>query len=96
MHASYRTRRLSMKPVICMGSNLEEVITSYFPDIGYFHIADFPGRHEAGTGSADWGMLFRLIQQSGCTGYDFMTQMSHYKPSSVSGSHYERLRRYCM
>ena len=52
-----------------MGSNLEEIITTYLSDIGYFHIADFPGRHEPGTGSADWGALLRLIKQSGYKGY---------------------------
>jgi hydroxypyruvate isomerase len=52
-----------------MGNNLEEVIITHLPDIGYFHIADFPGRHEPGTGSADWGALLRLIQQSGYTSY---------------------------
>jgi hydroxypyruvate isomerase len=52
-----------------MGSNLEDIITTYFPDIGYFHIADFPGRHEPGTGSADWRVLLGLIQQTGYKGY---------------------------
>lgn len=52
-----------------MGSDLNEVITSNISDIGYFHIADFPGRHEPGTGSGDWETLLRSIQQSGYTGY---------------------------
>ena len=52
-----------------MGSNLEHVITTYLPDIGYFHIADVPGRHEPGTGSVDWAALLRLIQQSSYTGH---------------------------
>ncbi len=52
-----------------MGDNLEEVITQYLPDIGHFHIADFPGRHEPGTGSVNWVALLRLIKQGGYTGY---------------------------
>lgn len=52
-----------------MGRDLKAIITTYLSDIGYFHIADFPGRHEPGTGSRDWGALLRLIRQSGYTGY---------------------------
>jgi hydroxypyruvate isomerase len=52
-----------------MGNNLEDIITTYMSDIGYFHIADVPGRHEPGTGSVDWAVLLRLIHQSGYTGY---------------------------
>lgn len=52
-----------------MGSDLEHIITTYLSDIGYFHIADFPGRNEPGTGSGDWGTLLRLIRQSGYAGY---------------------------
>jgi hydroxypyruvate isomerase len=52
-----------------MGSNFEDVITTYLSDIGYFHIADFPGRHEPGTGSADWFGLLQLIQNCGYKGY---------------------------
>ena len=52
-----------------MGSDLARIISEYIQDIGYFHIADFPGRHEPGTGSADWSALLRLIQDTGYTGY---------------------------
>jgi hydroxypyruvate isomerase len=52
-----------------MGSNLEDVIATYLSDIGYFHIADVPGRHEPGTGSVDWLGLLHLIRNSGYTGY---------------------------
>ena len=52
-----------------MGSDLEHVITTYLADIGYFHIADVPGRHEPGTGSVDWLALLRLIQKNGYEGY---------------------------
>lgn len=52
-----------------MGSDLGEIITTYLPEIGYFHIADFPGRHEPGTGAVDWSALLRLIQRRGYTGF---------------------------
>ncbi len=52
-----------------MGNDLEQVITDFLPDIGYFHVADFPGRHEPGSGSADWTSLLTLIKDSGYTGY---------------------------
>jgi hydroxypyruvate isomerase len=52
-----------------MGNNLEDNITTYMSDIGYFHIADVPGRHEPGTGDVDWLALLRLIQQNGYEGY---------------------------
>lgn len=52
-----------------MGSDLKQVITDFLPDIGYFHVADFPGRHEPGTGSADWASLLTLIKERGYSGY---------------------------
>jgi hydroxypyruvate isomerase len=52
-----------------MGSDLKAIITTYLCDIGYFHIADVPGRHEPGTGSEDWEALLGLIRHSGYTGY---------------------------
>lgn len=52
-----------------MGSDLKHLISNFIQDIGYFHVADFPGRHEPGTGSADWPDLLRLIKKTGYTGY---------------------------
>ncbi|GAK61165.1 AP endonuclease, family 2 superfamily [Candidatus Vecturithrix granuli] len=52
-----------------MGSDLQHVISDFIQGIGYFHIADFPGRHEPGTGSADWPELLGLIKEKGYTGY---------------------------
>ena len=52
-----------------MGDDLDDVITNFLPDIGYFHVADFPGRHEPGTGSADWASLLKQIKGQGYTGY---------------------------
>jgi hydroxypyruvate isomerase len=53
-----------------MGSDLRQLITKYREYIGYIHIADFPGRHEPGTGSADWPALLRILQDEvGYKGY---------------------------
>jgi len=57
-----------------MGAELEEVLDKHIEDIGYFHIADFPGRHEPGTGGADWPALLRRIRRlgyTGCLGFEY-------------------------
>lgn len=51
-----------------MGHDLNDIIDRYLPLIGYFHAADFPGRHQPGTGSADWPALLRRIHAGGYTG----------------------------
>lgn len=52
-----------------MGADLETVVNDHLDHIGYFHVADFPGRHEPGTGSADWPFLLGLIKEKGYRGY---------------------------
>jgi hydroxypyruvate isomerase len=52
-----------------MGHSLSAIIRDYLPAIAYFHVADFPGRHEPGTGSADWPALLRQIRAQGFEGY---------------------------
>lgn len=37
--------------------------------ISHIQIADFPGRHQPGTGTVDWPTLFAAIDASGYTGY---------------------------
>jgi hydroxypyruvate isomerase len=51
-----------------MGADLESLITDHLSSIGHFHIADFPGRHEPGTGSADWSAILRRIKALGYRG----------------------------
>ena len=51
-----------------MGHDLNEIIDRYLPLIGYFHAADFPGRHQPGTGSADWPALLKRIRAGGYEG----------------------------
>jgi hydroxypyruvate isomerase len=52
-----------------MERDLKALITMYINQIGYIHIADFPGRHEPGTGSADWPALLGLLKEKGYSGY---------------------------
>ncbi len=52
-----------------MGNDLINLIDTYLPYIGYFHVADFPGRHEPGTGSADWTGILRHLHEKGYQGY---------------------------
>jgi hydroxypyruvate isomerase len=57
-----------------MGEDLEAVIDRYRPEIGYVHVADFPGRHEPGSGGADWLSLLRRLHDSGyagCVGFEY-------------------------
>ncbi len=57
-----------------MGEDLEAVIDHYTAEIGYVHVADFPGRHEPGTGTADWKGLLRRLRDagySGCVGFEY-------------------------
>ena len=51
-----------------MGADLEGLISEHLSLIGHFHVADFPGRHEPGTGSADWPALLRQIKALGYRG----------------------------
>lgn len=51
-----------------MGFDLEELLRRHLPLIGYIHVADFPGRHEPGTGSADWAKVISILETSGYEG----------------------------
>jgi len=51
-----------------MGDDLLDIVGKYIGQIGYFHVADFPGRHEPGTGFADWKRILRKIRQTGYQG----------------------------
>ena len=52
-----------------MGADLTTLITNYLEYIGHIHIADFPGRHEPGTGSANWPAILKLLKMKGYKGY---------------------------
>jgi hydroxypyruvate isomerase len=52
-----------------MGADLTSLLTKYLEYIGHIHIADFPGRHEPGTGSANWLAILKLLKMKGYKGY---------------------------
>lgn len=58
----------------------EDLATAIGPDIafvGHVQVADLPGRHEPGTGVADWGHQFRVLRDLGYRGRFGM----EYKPT---------------
>ncbi len=72
-----------------MGADLSKLLDSSIEVIGYFHIADFPGRHEPGTGQGDWPALLRRIRRlgyTGCLGFE-------YSPEADSAASLARIRR---
>lgn len=44
-------------------------IAAHLPRIGHIQLADFPGRHEPGTGEIDFSMLLAEIDRLGYTGW---------------------------
>jgi len=52
-----------------MEGNLIETIRTNIANIGHFHVADVPGRHEPGTGEINYANVFRAIHESGYKGY---------------------------
>jgi len=49
--------------------NLIPNIKKYYDQIGYFHLADHPGRHEPGTGEINYTNVLAVIAQLGYKGY---------------------------
>lgn len=49
--------------------NLIDTIHENIDDIGHFHIADVPGRHEPGTGEINYKNIFAAISKSGYRRY---------------------------
>jgi hydroxypyruvate isomerase len=52
-----------------MGEDPPETARQFAPSIGYVHIADYPGRHEPGTGKGPWGQTLRELRDHGYKGY---------------------------
>ena len=48
--------------------------------IGHIQIADFPGRHEPGTGNTDFEQIFSVISEVSWAGFIGC----EYKPSSTT------------
>jgi hydroxypyruvate isomerase len=72
-----------------MGEDLTAVIDRFTPEIGHVHVADFPGRHEPGTGTADWPGLLRRLRDAGYEG----NVGFEYFPLSDSNASLEAVRR---
>lgn len=63
-----------------MGENVEQCLRNNVDAIGHIQFADVPGRHEPGTGSMNYPMLFRLLHElpyNGWTG-------AEYRPSTTT------------
>lgn len=54
---------------IRMGEDPFAFIAGHGKEISHIQIADVPGRHQPGTGEVDFTQLFRLIDESGYTGW---------------------------
>lgn len=52
-----------------MGEDLATTIEAQIERIGHFQIADFPGRHEPGTGRMDYTRLLKLIENLDYSGW---------------------------
>ena len=52
-----------------MGDDLAATIEANMGRIGHMQIADFPGRHEPGTGEIDFHSIFRLVDRLGYGGW---------------------------
>ncbi|NMA19051.1 MAG: TIM barrel protein [Lentisphaerae bacterium] len=48
--------------------NVIDNLTKYAGEIGHFHFADNPGRHEPGTGELNYRNIFKAIAATGYTG----------------------------
>ncbi len=72
-----------------MGEDLAATIERHMDAIGYFHVADFPGRHEPGTGSGGWAKLLRRIAAAGYQGVVGF----EYAPAADSAESLRRIRR---
>ena len=51
------------------GENVEDSLHSYLPLIGHIHVADYPGRHEPGTGSLPIAELIAGLDRAGYDGF---------------------------
>lgn len=49
--------------------NLIPTIRKNIHEIGHFHVADHPGRHQPGTGEINYANVFRTIEDTGYQGF---------------------------
>jgi hydroxypyruvate isomerase len=68
-----------------MGESTKAVLAGRVELVGHIHIADFPGRHEPGTGAIDWPGVLGWLSASGYTGRIGLEYMpSGDTPSTIS------------
>lgn len=69
------------------GDDPVRVIWEDFDRVGHVQIADVPGRHEPGTGSLDFGEIFRVLVTRSYAGYVAL----EYRPSGASTDSFDWL-----
>lgn len=73
-----------------MEEDLHASIAANIGSIGHFQFADVPGRHEPGSGTLDFAVLFRLIEDLGYKGH----VGAEYLPSAATSASLAWLTRY--
>lgn len=72
-----------------MGVNIPEAICRYLPKIAHIQFADYPGRHEPGTGALQFNQIFDFIDNLSYTGWC----AAEYRPSGNSADSFGWLQR---
>ena len=54
---------------VSMGESVAEFINQHVDKIGHIQFADYPGRHQPGTGLIDFQKIFSLIDRSAYSGW---------------------------
>ena len=52
-----------------MGDFSLQEIRTHLSQIGHFHVADAPGRHEPGTGTVDYVSILKAIREMSYSGF---------------------------
>lgn len=71
-----------------MGEDPVEIVRRYSHLIGHVHIADFPGRHEPGTGRGKWGDVLAELKRRNYQGYVGF----EFSPAGDSGASLSAIR----
>lgn len=72
------------------GDDLNQVVNDYFDAIGHIQVADYPGRHQPGTGDLDITSVLRSAFSRGYDGYIAM----EYQPDGPSKESFDWLPSY--
>lgn len=60
--------QLDIYHAVTMGEDPLDLLREHAERIGHIQIADVPGRHQPGSGSLDWEVLFRALDATGYRG----------------------------